>query len=208
MPHLLGSRTFTLLALGVAFAALALPAASALDTAKSVRACAHARTGNLRLARKACRRGERTVTWAVRGPQGPQGATGPQGPAGASHVAIFSAQATSFVGALSPAFAGVTGITPVTAAESAAQTLAPAADFTARNLSVRTSMAPGLGNTVTVTLRDDGADTALACTVSGAATTCTSPATALVGAGSALALKVSSTPAAPAMSLLVGFEGT
>jgi len=60
---------------------------------------------------------------------------------------------------------------------------------------------------VTVTLRVDGADTGRACTVSGAATTCTSPATALVGAGTALALKVSSPPSAPPMSLLVGFEG-
>jgi hypothetical protein len=48
----------------------------------------------------------------------------------------------------------------------------------------------------------------VSCTVSGPATTCSSTTTALVGAGSALALKISSTPATPAMSILVGFEGT
>jgi len=226
MPSLPGTRSLTLLSLTAVFAALALPSASALNktaspTTKFVRACAQVKTGNLRLPRKPrCRRGERPVKWSLAGPRGPQGPkgntgnTGIQGPkgdtgdAGASHPAIFSAQATAYMGVLSPAFAAVSGIAQVTSTESQAQTLAPAANFSADNLSVRTSTAPGTGNSVTVTLRDDGADTAVACTVSGSATTCTSAATALVGAGSALALKISSTPATPAMSLLVGLEGT
>jgi hypothetical protein len=215
MPPLLGTRNLTFLAVVATFATLALPSASALTTdadAKVVRACARTTTGNLRLPRRPrCRRGERPVSWGLigpRGPQGPKGEVGAAGPAGAGHPSIFSAQAAAYAGALSPAFAAVTGITQVTSTESQAQTLAPAANFNAHNLSVRTSMAPGAGNSVTITLRANGADTGVSCTISETATTCSSTATALVGAGSALALKISSSPATPAMSLLVGFEGT
>jgi collagen triple helix repeat protein len=240
MAPLLGSRNLTLLAVATTLAALALPSASAVGkkgSAKVVRACAHARTGNLRLLRKPlrCRRTERIVTWGVIGPRGPQGVkgdigptslqgpkgeagpagpqgpkgdSGPIGPSGPGSPAIFSAQATSYAGVLSPAYAAVSGVMQVTSTESQAQTLSPAADFTAANMSVRVSSAPGAGNSLTVTLRDDGADTALACTISSSATTCTSGGSVVVTAGSALALKVSSTPTLAGTSLLVGFEGS
>src|ERR1700737_3087412 len=111
MPPLLGTRNVIFLAITAAFAALALPSASALNSngqAKVMRACALVRTGNLRLPRRPrCRRGERQVTWDVAGPpgpQGPKGDPGAAGPVGAGHPSIFSAQAAAYVGALSPAF--------------------------------------------------------------------------------------------------------
>jgi Collagen triple helix repeat (20 copies) len=50
---------------------------------KTVKACAKKKGGALRLAKK-CRKGERRVTWAMRGPTG---LTGPAGPQGAPGVA-------------------------------------------------------------------------------------------------------------------------
>lgn len=56
-------------------------AQSGSPTPKKIKACAKKKGGALRLAKR-CRRDERRVTWAVRGPQGLQGLTGPQGVAG------------------------------------------------------------------------------------------------------------------------------
>jgi Collagen triple helix repeat (20 copies) len=48
---------------------------------KTVKACAKKKGGALRLAKK-CRKGERRVTWAMRGPTGLAGPAGPQGAPG------------------------------------------------------------------------------------------------------------------------------
>ena len=58
-------------------------AQSGSPTTKKVRACAKKKGGALRLSGKKCRRGERRVTWAARGPQGPAGAPGLAGAPGA-----------------------------------------------------------------------------------------------------------------------------
>jgi hypothetical protein len=60
---------------------------------------------------------------------------------------------------------------------------------------------------VTVTVRDDGADTPLACTIAGTATSCTDVADSpVIAAGSTLSLRISSSLTAAATSLLVGLE--
>jgi hypothetical protein len=140
------------------------------------------------------------------GPTGASGATGDAGPRG---PAIFTARANLYGGAVpGTKFAGVATISTVTTDESEVQTLSPAAGMTAQNLSVRTTVAPGSGTAVTLTLRVDGTDTSLSCTVSGTGTTCSNTsASVTVTAGSRLAFKVSSTDAAvPVMSVLVGWE--
>ncbi len=77
-----------------------------------------------------------------------------------------------------------------------------------RNLYCKLGTAPGMGESVTVTARMDGADLALACTISGAATTCSNTATILSAlAGQNLSLKAVST-AATAADLVCGFEQT
>jgi hypothetical protein len=105
-------------------------------------------------------------------------------------------------------FAAVTGITTATATESDVQTLSPSVATTAQNLAVRVTAAPGVGNSITVTLRVDGADTALTCTISGAATTCNSAAaTASIPAASQLSFEL--TPSGlglPTVAALVGWE--
>ena len=221
----------TRIALLLALAMLLIPAASsARDGAEGkgaqvVRACAHKKTGLVRIVRsaRACRvRRERKVSWNVvgrRGQQGPTGARGAQGatgPAGAPglpgatgppSVTILTARLTGFVGLISPSFGSPAGTSAVSSTESSVQTLSPARSISAANLAVQTTAAPGSGNSVTVTLRANGANTALACTISGAATTCSDTADApTLAAGSALSLGVSSTVTAPSMSLLVGLE--
>jgi hypothetical protein len=154
---------------------------------------------------------------------GPTGATGPTGPTGATGTtgatgntgprgpAIFTARANLY-GGVTPGtkFAGVATISTASPTEADAETLSPAASMTAQNLSVRTTAAPGAGVSVTVTLRVEGADTTLSCTVTGTATTCSNTsATVAVAAGSRLAFEISSAdPVVPAMSLLVGWEAS
>lgn len=152
------------------------------------------------------------------GPQGhagPEGAAGPAGPqgtpgsSGADAPTVFTARANGYLGALTPVYAAVSGITDVTATEALVETLAPANAFTAENMSVRLTTAPGAGNSVTVTLRANGADTALACTIADLATSCTNTANAAtVAAASTIALQVSSTGLVPSTSLLIGLEAT
>jgi hypothetical protein len=52
---------------------------------KTVKACAKKKGGALRLAKR-CRRGERRVTWSMRGPTGLTGPAGPQGAPGAAGI--------------------------------------------------------------------------------------------------------------------------
>ena len=156
----------------------------------------------------------------AQGPAGPQGATGaqgpagPQGPAGTNGApgaagprgpAVFIARANLYTG--STMFAAATGIGQATAVESDIEMLSPNASLTAKDLAVKTSAAPGLGNTVTVTVRAEGADTSVTCTVSGLGTTCSnSSASATVNAGSRVLLKLTSTGTITPLSVLVGWQ--
>lgn len=220
----LSNRTLrTSLVLAVLFGMLAMPSSSAVSkrprtSLRPVKICIHRKTGRIRVIRtsRVCRKRERGAVLGLRGPrgkqgprgqQGQQGTQGPQGPPGADARAVFSSQMTSFSGAASPAFGGVSGIDPVTLVERQVETLVPAGGLTATNLAVRTSSAPGSGNSVTVTLRDDEVDTALSCTVSGTATTCTNTtASATISGGSVISLQLSSTGGVPLMSVFVGLN--
>jgi hypothetical protein len=104
-------------------------------------------------------------------------------------------------------FASAVGISTAGAVEGDAQTLSPNASLTAQDLAVVATAAPGVGNSVTVTLRDDGVDTALACTISGLGNTCNSAAaSATIAAGSRLSFQLTSSGVVPATSLLVGWQ--
>ena len=73
-------------------AALAAPAGATVaeralaPAPATIRACASKSDGRLRVARR-CARGERAVSWNVRGPAGAPGPGGPAGPAGATGAA-------------------------------------------------------------------------------------------------------------------------
>jgi hypothetical protein len=227
----LGSRSAT----GQSQTRLTPSAKRPAKKAAFLHACAQRKTGRLRLAPKprSCRKSERAISWRVSGPkpargvkgavgapgptgaqgqpgpQGPAGAEGAPGPAGAGAPTILTARANAYIGALTPAYAAVSGITDVTASEAQAETLAPAKPFTAGNLAVRLTAPPGVGNSITVTLRANGTDSPLACTIADLATNCTNTATpATVPASSTIALRISSTGVVAATSLLIGFEAT
>jgi hypothetical protein len=140
----------------------------------------------------------------AQGPEGPQGPAGAQGSTGPRGPTIFTGRANLYTG--NTMFAPVTGIAQVTGTESDVETLSPNASLTAQDLSVRTSAAPGVGASVTVTLRDDTADTAVTCTVSGTNTTCTSPSTATIAAGSKMSVKLTSTGVIAGLSILFGWQ--
>jgi hypothetical protein len=105
-------------------------------------------------------------------------------------------------------YAPVTGIATVTATESDVQTLSPNASLSAKDLFVSATTAPGALASITVTLRDDGADTAVTCTITGlSVTTCNSAAaSATIAAGSKVDLKITSTGVLVSTSLLVGWQ--
>jgi hypothetical protein len=196
--------------------ALALSAPSAAVKPKrkpaAIKACASKRTGRLRLApkRRRCARGERQLMWNVRGPRGPRGQKGgPRNQAsGGAPAVIFTARAGNYMNAVNPGYASVTGPTIVTATEALAQTLSPTKPFVASNLSVRSTAAPGAGSTVTLTVRSEGSDTPLRCTIAGTSTSCTnSEASTTILGSSALSLEITSTGSVPTLSLLVGFQG-
>jgi hypothetical protein len=81
----------------------------------------------------------------------------------------------------------------------------------ARDLAVKLTAAPGVGASRTFTLRDDGAATAVSCTISGTSTSCTSGSTsATISAGSELSIHVtaSAVPAPAPASAMLGWRAT
>ena len=118
---------------------------------------------------------------------------------------MFAARANLYSGGTM--FASAVGISTASAVEGDVQTLSPNASLTAQDLAVMATAAPGVGNSVTVTLRDDGVDTAVTCTISGLSTTCNSAAaSATIAAGSRLSFELTSTGVIPALSLLAGWQ--
>ncbi len=87
-------------------------------------------------------------------------------------------------------FASASGITDATATEALTTTLSPAVSAVATGLSVRLSQPPGAGNSLTFTLRVNGSDTAVSCTIAGSARTAESAAAAFIPAGSELSISI------------------
>jgi hypothetical protein len=223
MRTLVARRLLAFLLFPAACAALAIPAVSAVAPKKkrvapTIKACANKQSGALALRKgRTCRKGWRAVVWSVRGPRGRKGArglAGPRGPEGtgggnaSDRGSIFTARGTLFSSGVSPGYASVSGITEVTRAEAQVQTLAPTTGFTARNLAVSVSTIPETGSTISVTLRNNGAGTALGCTITGPATSCSNTvSSAEISPGSAIALEISSTGVVLTTAVMVGFEG-
>jgi hypothetical protein len=87
--------------------------------------------------------------------------------------------------------------------------LSPNADMVARDLSVKLTAAPGLFDSRTFTLRDDGVSTSVACTISETATTCNSGgATATISPGSELSIRITVTGVADLADALIGWRAT
>ena len=101
ISRLTGVLALALLVCGVSGYAIAQSG----QTPKPMKGCASKKGGALRLA-KTCRKGERRVTWAKRGPAGPTGSQGPSGPSGPPGPAGAAGAAGA---AGSPGATGVSG---------------------------------------------------------------------------------------------------
>ena len=100
------------LSLLVAGSGLAV-AASGSGPSGAVNACVTRSTGDLRLAKKGCRPGERPLTWNVKGPTGPTGPPGPPGSPGAPGAQGAPGQDGAPGGEGPPGPAGVSGLQTV-----------------------------------------------------------------------------------------------
>jgi hypothetical protein len=176
--------------LAAAAGAGSLAYATILVNQSVIHGCAARSGGALRIASR-CGKNERAVVWNNTGPAGAHGATGLQGPAGAQG-AQGAAGATGATGAPgvnrdvigggdggcpTPAgaatyFVGMFGANCANPTPEGAVQLAMPANGTVQELHATVFPAPGAGNSLTFTIRKNGASTSVACTVSGTATSC------------------------------------
>ncbi len=177
--------------LAAAAGAGSLAYATILVNQSVIHGCAARSGGALRLASK-CGKNERAVTWNNTGPAGARGATGLQGPAGSQGAA----GATGATGATGAAGAAAVARDVIGGGDGGCGTLAgPATDWvgmfgaacenteaeaqlpmpatgTIQEFHATMASAPGTGNSVTFTIRQNGSSTAVGCTISGSATSC------------------------------------
>ncbi|MGH7287451.1 MAG: hypothetical protein ACREI8_05465, partial [Myxococcota bacterium] len=120
------------------------------------------------------------------GPMGPQGPEGPQGPAGADGApgemgpvgpqgpAGADGTSGSLLGGNYPNTADDNFLSPFNPSTGSEEnTNLPVTSGTARKLIVNVGSALGAGSSVTLTLRQNGVDSALACTVAAGESSCT-----------------------------------
>jgi len=138
-----------------------------------------------------------TGATGLKGDKGDTGATGgvgPQGPAGTvAMLARMNAIPATFTQDLT--FGSPSGTSTASTSEGSVSMVSPDVALTASNLVVSLTVAVNNNSARRFTLRVDGADTALSCTMGSFGTSCTSAATVPVPARSVLSIK-SDRPAA------------
>jgi hypothetical protein len=142
------------------------------------------------------------------GPQGPQGPAGINGAPGGPGTSGSTAPAL-LLGSLGPAggqtrFGTVAGNATQLTEANVQTPVPPGVGLVARDLSAFVNPPPGGTQTVTVAFRVDGADSALACTITGTETACTAPNTTVpLTAGAKISMRV--TASATAASTTAGW---
>jgi concanavalin A-like lectin/glucanase superfamily protein/collagen triple helix repeat protein len=119
-----------------------------------------------------------TGATGAQGPVGPPGPVGPQGPTGvigATGTAGANGTSGSAIGGNYPNTGNNNFLMPwgATTSGTEANVSVPLPSGTASKLVVNLTAAPGAGGSATIRIRKNGGNTALTCTVSGTATTCT-----------------------------------
>jgi len=109
------------------------------------------------------------------GPSGPTGPAGPTGATGATGAPGANGTSGSAIGGNYPNTGNNQFLIPWSDSSSATEANAdiPLPSGTASKLVVSRVVAPGAGHMVTITIRKNGVNTGLTCTISGTATTCT-----------------------------------
>jgi hypothetical protein len=139
-----------------------------------------------------------------RGLEGPRGETGQPGPPGAATAGAWLATINA-IGVNLGYFGLVNGESFADSALDANRSLSPNVPLVVSHLRVLLTSAPGAGSSRRVSFRFNGAQSALACSISGAATTCSSDAEVTVPPGAIMQLFVENTGGFPTVtSALVG----
>ena len=140
------------------------------------------------------------------GPTGPTGATGATGPAGAPGANGTSGSA---IGGNYPNTGNNNFLIPWGSSTSTTEANAnvPLPSGTASKLVVSLTVAPGAGQSATLTIRKNGGNTALTCTLSGTATTCADTADSVTFSnGDLLSILYTETATAAASRVRFSFE--
>jgi hypothetical protein len=142
-------------------------------------------------------------------PQGPRGAQGPQGTPGAAGSPAFGAVLGR--GVAVPAgtyFLAPSGQLAANINENIVSSFTPNATMTAGDLAVTLTVATGLTDTRTFTLRVGNANTALTCTVPAGNTGCTSAQSVTIPGGSLISIGSTSTGAPDPTDVRFGWRAT
>ena len=187
-----------ILAVGVGAGSFAYATVS--SSAIIIHACVSKEVGLVRIA-ATCRKTERPLTWSngggaqagPAGPQGPAGPAGPQGatgatgatgakgetgPAGVNRDVVGGGDSCPLTGGSTTEYIGMFGANCAGTTEADAQ-LAMPANGTMQEFHATVDQAPGAGSIV-FTVRKNGANTSVSCTISGTARSCADSVNAVV----------------------------
>ena len=149
------------------------------------------------------------VKHGKRGPRGLRGATGAQGARGAAGSPAFGALLGRGVNVpAGTSFLAPSGQLTADANENNVSSFTPNATMTARDLAVTLTVATGLTDTRTFTVRVGNANTALSCTVPPGNTGCTSTQTVTIPGGSLISIGSTSTGAPMPTDVRFGWRAT
>ena len=148
-------------------------------------------------------------TQGEKGATGGQGAAGEEGDPGADAASIFTAKISGLEDVPADEFGAVSGQSTSTDLEAAVITLAPNVEMTVRDLAVIVSAPPDASEGHVFTIRDDGDDTDVFCSIDNGETECDSGAlTDTIAAGSELSISIVTTGAPPSAFAILGFRAT
>jgi len=142
-------------------------------------------------------------------PEGPRGERGERGLQGAAGTPAFGAVLGRGLAVPdTPSFLAPSGNLASNANENLVSSFTPNATMTASDLAVTLTVAPGLAESRTFTLRVGNANTALTCTVPGGTVTCTSTATVTIPEASLISIGSTSTGTPTATDVRFGWRAT
>ena len=175
---------------------------------KNSKIAANAVTGS-KVRQRSLSAGDFRVGSLPQGPRGERGERGPEGPRGAAGSPALGAVLGRGVNVpATPSFLAPSGQLAADANENNVSSFTPNATMTASNLAVTLSVAPGLADSRTFTLRVGNANTALTCTVPGGTVTCTSTGSVTIPGASLISIGSTSTGAPLPTDVRFGWSAT
>lgn len=150
-----------------------------------------------------------SVPTGPQGPRGERGERGLEGPRGATGSPAFGAVLGRGVAVpAGTSFLAPSGQLAADLNENDVSSFTPSATMTASDLAVTLTVATGLADTRTFTLRVGNANTALTCTVPAGNTGCTSAGSVTIPGGSLISIGSTSTGAPSATDVRFGWRAT